>query len=132
MTNHIQNFFPARKSARITYPYYTDYWYAGTDEYSTKTNNAGIAAMAGVIAAGCGIPWDGAINIASMAYSILDYFTEDYVYYKTKRYYATLEYGPGQPTIYYTRFITTTYSDSNRTKQIGSAITEEYEGINPL
>lgn len=78
------------------------------------------------------MPISGATSVATTVYTVLDAYTNDYVYYKTDRYYATMEYGPGQPTIYYTRFVTRTYKNSNYTGQIGSAITSEYEGLNPL
>lgn len=121
-----------KNGARITYPHYTDYWYAGTDYYSTKVINSSVSAIAGAIAYACGMPASGALNVASQVYGLMSYFYDENCYYSTTRYYATMEYGIGEPTIYYSKFVTKTYKNSDYTGQVGSAVTDIYEGLSPM
>lgn len=118
-------------SKAVTYPYYTDYWYAGTDKYSMNGTAITVAAIAGAITAATGLGASAAATIASAVYTALGTNIYQNIYFETKRYYATLENGPGLPTVWYNKFVTTTYSDKYITK-VGKTVTEVFESSSPM
>ena len=114
------------------FPRYTPYWYAGDEEYSIVGTalTASVIAAAIVAATGMGLP--AAMTVASVVYSALGTNVNQNLYFTTERYYATLENGPGLPTIWYNKFVTYTYADSNRTRLIDGPTTEIIESGHPM
>lgn len=116
----------------ITYPHYTPYWYAGSDQYSQNGVALTVAGIAGVIAAAVGVPASWAVTIASSIYSALGSNIYSNIYYTTERYYATLEYSSSGPVTWYNKFITYVYSDKERTDLIEELPAEVYESTGPM
>lgn len=117
----------------VTYPYYTDYWYAGSDQYSVNSAAFTAAGIAAAMAAATGIPIAAALSMAVNIYGLCDgSITSNAAYFTTFRYYATLENGPGLPTVWYNKFTTYTFGDSGRTNQICDKVTEVFESSSPM
>ena len=118
--------------ANVTYPHYTPYWYAGYIDYSQNGVALSVAVIAGLLVAYLGLGASAATTTASAIYTALGSNIYSDVYFRTYRYYATLEYGPGQPTIWYNKHVTYTYSNSGRTEILTGPHTEIYESANPM
>lgn len=120
-------------SRAVTYPYYTDYWYAGSDQYSVNSAAFTAAGIAAALSAAVGIPLAKALEIGTTVYGLCGgQINSNSAYFTTFRYYATLENGPGLPTVWYNKFITYTFSDSGRTNQICEKVTKIYESSSPM
>lgn len=119
-------------SQDVTYPHYTDYWAAGYYDYTKNEGPITVAVLAGLIANHLGVDASLSITIAQGVYSVLGGDLSNKVYFRTYKYYATLDNGPGLPTIWYSKFVTYTYVDADRTMQVGSPSTTIYEGAFPM
>ncbi|NCD09882.1 MAG: hypothetical protein EOL98_10720 [Negativicutes bacterium] len=120
------------EAIEISYHHYTPYWYAGYDDYSQNGVVLTVATIAALIVANTGLGVSAATTVASAIYTALGSNIYSDIYFRTYRYYATLEYGPGLPTIWYNKFVTYTYSDAARTHILTGPTTEIYESIGPM
>lgn len=125
----------------VTYPYYTDYWFAGNDFYNLVAATITVTTIASVMAAALGATLDQLFDVATNIYDAYYYYYLDYyggtsshdnLYFRTSRFYATLEYGPGAPTIWYNKFITSVYATSSYTGYVSGPWTNIYETSSPM
>lgn len=119
-------------SQDVTYPHYTDYWAAGHYDYTKNEGTITVAVLAGLVASYLGVAPELSITIAKEIYDGLGGDLSSKLYFRTYKYYATLDNGPGLPTIWYSKFVTYTYTDPDRTIQKGSPVTTIYEGAFPM
>lgn len=120
--------------SEITFPRDTPYWYGGCDDYSYNEGlKVSVAIIAGLIASYVGLPPDKAVSVAEAVYTGLSIIEpEEKIYFRTERYYATRELGIGEPTIWYNKFVTYTYSDAARTEILTGPTTKIFETLDPL
>ena len=113
------------------YPIWTPYWYAGYDDYSQNGTAITAAVLAGILVAGCGMPASVAVTVGSLIYTALGSNIYDDLYFRTYRYYATMEEAPYAVT-WYSKFVTYTYSDGAHKNLIAGPYTEVYTGPAPM
>lgn len=119
--------------SEITFPRYTPYWYGGCDDYSYEEVKISVAIIAGLIASYVGLAPKEAREVASDVYDVLSLVgPKEAIYFRTERYYATRELGIGEPTIWYNKFVTYTYSDSARTEILTGPTTKIFETLDPM
>lgn len=128
------SFSPSASSARITYPHLEPYWYAGSDNYSTKSIAFTVATFAGVISAALTVNASIAFSIATAVYANLpDLAGWDTLYFTTKRYYSYYALSAQGPVTWYNKFVTYAYYDKNRLDAVsGFPVTEIYESAEPM
>ena len=120
--------------SEITFPRYTPYWYGGCDDYSYNEGlKVSVAIIAGLIASYVGLSPNRAVEIAADVYTGLSIVApEEKIYFRTERYYTTKELGIGEPTIWYNKFVTYTYSDFARTEILTGPTIKIFETLDPL
>lgn len=128
------SFSPSTSIASITYPHREPYWYAGSNDYSTKSVSFTVAVFAGVISAALTVNATIGLQIANAVYASLpDLAGWDTLYFTTKRYYSYYALSAQGPVTWYNKFVTYAYYDKNRLDAVsGFPVTEIYESAEPM